>query len=283
MVPDARRAVYQKIFSYTPPKDTEEAIETFLNETGCNKIHFPISATYELDPDIHTMNQFRYPKNYPDGIDLKTHVLHDAWTHEWIVSDAFNDNTGMDETLYSFWSAIPLVFATYENPGTIIRLPAYKIEEIVFFPPEYDDKPFRIYFLFINEDALYTSIIVNLFIFKKESYSKIKTKIKCKKDTNDPSHDVEFIQIHEKYAKGIKLEVTESITYEVIGGVIVRSDKSTKSKEVGKLDIGTRVEVIQIDGNRVQIIYPIQGWCSIIASDGTVLLSLVDDTEESIS
>jgi len=55
-------------------------------------------------------------------------------------------------------------------------------------------------------------------------------------------------------------------------GALCKADKELASPEVCKLPIGTVVTVAEIDGRRARISAPSQGWLSLHASDGRVIL-----------
>jgi len=62
---------------------------------------------------------------------------------------------------------------------------------------------------------------------------------------------------------------------------IVRTTKDLESARLRILPMGSRVNVVEVDGRRVRIDEPIGGWCSIESSNGDLILSPTDqDTEE---
>jgi len=55
-------------------------------------------------------------------------------------------------------------------------------------------------------------------------------------------------------------------------GALVKQQEDMKSNEVGKLPIGAVVTVEEISGRRARLSTPLQGWCSMYAKDGRVIL-----------
>lgn len=52
----------------------------------------------------------------------------------------------------------------------------------------------------------------------------------------------------------------------------VRAEQEITSPIVANLDRGTVVKVVQLEGRRIRMIHPCEGWCSLEKQDGTVLL-----------
>eukprot|EP01084_Bolivina_argentea_P297064 511713_1 len=61
-------------------------------------------------------------------------------------------------------------------------------------------------------------------------------------------------------------------------GVLVNCTKELNSRVVGKLVIGTRVVIQEVDSDerRARLISPIQGWCSIYSYDGRIKLQEIN-------
>eukprot|EP01084_Bolivina_argentea_P274290 467479_1 len=55
-------------------------------------------------------------------------------------------------------------------------------------------------------------------------------------------------------------------------GTLCKSSKELQSSEIAKLPIGTVCTVDEIDGRRARISSPHEGWCSLSASDGRMIL-----------
>jgi len=55
-------------------------------------------------------------------------------------------------------------------------------------------------------------------------------------------------------------------------GALVKQNEDLKSNEVGKIPIGTVVTIEEISGRRARISTPLQGWCSLFAKDGRLIL-----------
>ena len=53
------------------------------------------------------------------------------------------------------------------------------------------------------------------------------------------------------------------------------TDVSITSPAVADIDKGTIVEVIEMQGRRVRIISPVNGWISVTEADGTVIIDEV--------
>merc|ERR1719330_2340897 len=54
---------------------------------------------------------------------------------------------------------------------------------------------------------------------------------------------------------------------------IVRATRELESARLRILPMGSRVNVIEVNGRRVRIDQPIDGWCSIESSNGDLILS----------
>jgi len=65
-------------------------------------------------------------------------------------------------------------------------------------------------------------------------------------------------------------------------GALCKKEKELASGEVGKLPIGTVVTVVEIDGRRARISEPSQGWLSLHASDGRVILQRTNVKSEAM-
>lgn len=61
---------------------------------------------------------------------------------------------------------------------------------------------------------------------------------------------------------------------------IVRATKDLESARLRILPMGSRVNVVEVDGRRVRIDEPIGGWCSIESSNGDLILSPTNDERE---
>jgi len=75
-------------------------------------------------------------------------------------------------------------------------------------------------------------------------------------------------------AKAKPTEVKLPAKYRVVihPGALCKDGKELSSKEVCKLPIGTVVTVEEVDGRRARITSPSQGWLSLHASDGRIIL-----------
>jgi len=61
---------------------------------------------------------------------------------------------------------------------------------------------------------------------------------------------------------------------------IVRATKDLESARLRILPMGSRVNVVEVDGRRVRIDEPIGGWCSIESSNGDLILSPTTNDDE---
>lgn len=64
---------------------------------------------------------------------------------------------------------------------------------------------------------------------------------------------------------------------------IVRATKDLESARLRILPMGSRVNVVEVDGRRVRIDEPIGGWCSIESSNGDLILSPTGQETEQIT
>ena len=65
----------------------------------------------------------------------------------------------------------------------------------------------------------------------------------------------------------------ERNTYRVRMDTIVRKTEAMDSEKVKTLPAGSRVNVAQRKGHRVRIDSPIAGWCSLISTQGEIILT----------
>jgi len=212
MKPEERRAVYQEVFRYCPPEHTNEDIQVFVNHCPDHQIIFRTSKSYSPDDDVDP--HFCYTGEYPEGIDLRSHILYDGWSHQWLAScmmyDVDDDYTADEEPLFSFWSALPLVFTTHQHPEQDIHIPSYEVNEMILFRKD-EGRNFVFCFNFKNKDAFYKSIDIKVNLTEKQTdddtYWEPKTTIKCYKDPRNNRDNIcdelQFIQVDKTNDIGI--------------------------------------------------------------------------------
>ena len=73
---------------------------------------------------------------------------------------------------------------------------------------------------------------------------------------------------------------TEMCLHRACCGLYVQKTKDHDSETVGELSTGDFVNVVELDGRRVRIDAPVDGWTSLISSTGEIYLKKEDETSK---